>query len=70
MQIDTVVVVISGGTTSSSCPKIHTTAEYYIFLTLNTLQLNPEISTICWRTPLDAEDEMSLYRYFKSVIRL
>lgn len=47
-----------------------TTAEYYIFLTLNTLQLNPEISTICWRTPLDAEDEMSLYRYFKSVIRL
>lgn len=47
-----------------------TTAEYFIFLTLNTLQLNPEISTICWRTPLDAEDEMSLYRYFKSVIRL
>ena len=47
-----------------------TTAEYYIFLTMKSLQLNPEISTICWRTPLDAEDEMSLYRYFKAVVQL
>ena len=47
-----------------------TTAEYYIFLSLKSLQLNPEISTICWRTPLDAEDEMSLYRYFKAVVIL
>jgi hypothetical protein len=47
-----------------------TTAEYYIFLSLKSLQLNPEISTICWRTPLDAEDEMSLYRYFKAVVNL
>lgn len=47
-----------------------TTAQYYIFLSMNSLQLNPEISTICWRSPLDAEDEMSLYRYFKSVVRL
>ena len=47
-----------------------TTAEYYIFLSLKSLQLNPEISTICWRTSLDAEDEMSLYRYFKAVVRL
>ena len=47
-----------------------TTAEYYIFLTMNSLQLNPEISTICWRSPLEAEEEMSLYRYFKSVVRL
>ena len=47
-----------------------TTAEYYIFLSLKSLQLNPEISTICWRTPLDAEDEMSLYRYFKAVVTL
>ncbi len=47
-----------------------TTAEYYIFLALKSLQLNPVISTICWRTPLDAEDEMSLYRYFKAVITL
>ena len=47
-----------------------TTAEYFIFMSLKSLQLNPEISTICWRTPLDAEDEMSLYRYFKAVINL
>ena len=47
-----------------------TTAQYYIFLSLNSLQLNPEISTICWLTPLDAEDEMSLYRYFKAVVLL
>ena len=37
---------------------------------LNTLQLNPEISTVCWLTPLTEEDEMSLYRYFKSVVVL
>ena len=47
-----------------------TTAEYYIFLSLKSLQLNPEVSTICWLTPLEADDEMSLYRYFKSVVRL
>jgi hypothetical protein len=47
-----------------------TTAEYYLFLALNSLQLNPEISTVCFLTPLDAEDEMSLYRYFKAVERL
>ena len=47
-----------------------TTAEYYIFLALKSLQLNPVISAICWRKPLDAEDEMSLYRYFKAVITL
>lgn len=44
-----------------------TTAEYYIFLVLKRLQLNPEISTIFFRTPLAAEQEMSLYRYFKAV---
>ena len=47
-----------------------TTAEYYIFLTLKSLQLNPEISTICWRNGLDPESEMSLYRYFKAVVQL
>jgi hypothetical protein len=44
-----------------------TTAQYYIFLALKQLQLNPELSTIYWRSPISAEDEMSLYRYFKSV---
>ena len=44
-----------------------TTAEYYIFLALKSLQLNPEVSTIYFRHAIGADDEMSLYRYFKSV---
>lgn len=44
-----------------------TTAEYYIFLALKQLQLNPEVSTICMRGLVGPEEEMSLYRYFKSV---
>ena len=44
-----------------------TTAEYYIFLAMKQLQLNPEVSTICMRSLIGPEEEMSLYRYFKSV---
>ena len=44
-----------------------TTAQYFIFLTLKKLQLNPEMSTITFMTPLDYDQEMSLYRYFRSV---
>lgn len=44
-----------------------TTAEYFIFMAMKRLQLNPEVSSIYFRTPLTAEMEMSLYRYFKSV---
>ena len=44
-----------------------TTAEYFIFLAMKKLQLNPEVTTITFRTPLDTEDELSLYRYFKAV---
>ncbi|MGN0196009.1 MAG: DUF3822 family protein [Candidatus Cryptobacteroides sp.] len=44
-----------------------TTAEYFIFLAMKKLQLNPEVSTITFRTPLSQDEEMSLYRYFKSV---
>ena len=44
-----------------------TTAQYFIFLAMTKLQLNPEVSTISFRTELAEEDEMSLYRYFKSV---
>ena len=47
-----------------------TTAEYYLFLVLKRLQLNPEVSTVCFRTPLSPEAEMSLYRYFKAVVQL
>lgn len=44
-----------------------TTAEYFIFMAMKKLQLNPEVSTITFRTSLEAEEEMSLYRYFKCV---
>ena len=44
-----------------------TTAEYFIFLAMKRLQLNPEISSIWFRTMLSDEQEMSLYRYFKAV---
>ncbi len=47
-----------------------TTAQYFLFLALKRLQLNPEVSTVCFHTPLDPEAEMSLYRYFKSVVQL
>jgi len=47
-----------------------TTAEYWIFLAMKSLQLNPEVSTVCWKGELEAEDEMSLYRYFKAVDRI
>ena len=44
-----------------------TTAQYFIFLAMKKLQLNMEVSTICFRTPLNEDEEMSLYRYFKNV---
>ena len=44
-----------------------TTAMYYIFFALKSLQLNPEVTTISFRHPLQAEEEMALYRYFKAV---
>lgn len=47
-----------------------TTAEYYIFLAMKQLQLNPELSTICFCSLVEPEDELSLYRYFKNVEQL
>ena len=47
-----------------------TTAEYFIFNAMKKLQLNPEVSTICFRTPISPEEEISLYRYFKAVERI
>lgn len=44
-----------------------TTAEYFLFLAVRKLQLNPEVSTVHFLTPLSGDEEMSLYRYFKSV---
>ncbi len=50
--------------------KDFTTVEYFIFLAMKKLQLNPEVSTIFLRTPISMEDEMSLYRYFKDVEKI
>lgn len=44
-----------------------TTAEFFIFMAVRKLQLNPEVSTIHFLTPLSSDEEMSLYRYFRSV---
>ena len=43
------------------------TAEYFLFLVMNRLQLNPEVSSVFFRMPLDPAQEKSLCRYFKSV---
>lgn len=47
-----------------------TTAEYFIFNAMKKLQLNPEMSTITFRTPLSEAEEMSLYRYFRAVDKI
>ena len=47
-----------------------TTAEYYLFMAVRKLQLNPEISSVYFLSELSQEEEMSLYRYFKSVERI
>ena len=44
-----------------------TTAQYFIFLAMKKLQLNPEVSSLFFRTPLNSEQEISLYHYFKNV---
>jgi len=47
-----------------------TTAEYFIFMVMKKLQLNPEVTTIFFRTSLTEDQEMSLYRYFRNVEHL
>lgn len=71
---DVLYLVIAQGRSLMLCNSFRapdfTTAQYFIFLALKKLQLNPEVSSICVRTPLSEEDELSLYRYFKSVERI
>lgn len=47
-----------------------TTAEYFLFMAVRKLQLNPELSVVHFMSVLTGEEEMSLYRYFKSVERI
>ena len=67
-------IVISQGKSLLLCNSYRavdfTTAEYFIFLAMKKLQLNPEVSSISFRTPLSEEQELSLYRYFRSVEHL
>jgi len=44
-----------------------TTAEFFIFSVMKSLQLNPEVSAIRFMSSLEEADRMSLYRYFNSV---
>jgi hypothetical protein len=64
-------LVIAQGRTLLLCNSFQapdfTTAQYFVFLAMKNLQLNPEVSTVTFRTPLSEDDEMSLYRYFKNV---
>ena len=64
-------LVIAQGKTLLLCNTFEaqdfTTAEYFIFLAMKKLQLNPEVSTISFRTHLDEHQQMSLYRYFKNI---
>ena len=46
------------------------TAEYFLFLVMKKLQLNPEVSVVHFRTALTQEQELSLYRYFRSVEKI
>jgi hypothetical protein len=47
-----------------------TPAEYFLFMAVKKLQMNPEVSSVFFRSPLAESEEMSLYRYFKAVEKL
>ena len=47
-----------------------TTAQYFVFLAMKKLQLNIEMSSVYFRTPLTEDQELSLYRYFMNVEHL
>ena len=71
---ETLYLVISQGKTLLLCNSYHaadfTTAEYFLFMAMKKLQLNVEMSTVYFRTPLSEEQELSLYRYFMNVEHL
>ena len=71
---ETLYLVISQGKTLLLCNTYHapdfTTAEYFLFMAMKKLQLNVEMSSVYFRTPLTEEQELSLYRYFMNVEHL
>ena len=70
----TLYLVISQGKTLLLCNTYQapdfTTAEYFLFMAMKKLQLNVEMSSVYFRTPLTDEQELSLYRYFMNVEHL
>ncbi|MCQ2184897.1 MAG: DUF3822 family protein [Bacteroidales bacterium] len=44
-----------------------TTAQYYIFAAMKKFQLNPQVSTVRFCTPLSDEEIQSLCNYFRKV---
>ena len=46
------------------------TAQYFIFNVMKSLQMNLELSSVYFLSPLTREEKLSMYRYLKSVERL
>jgi len=47
-----------------------TTAQYFLFLAMQQFQLNPEVTCISVKTPMTEDEELSLYHYFKAVVKI
>lgn len=43
------------------------TVMYFILLAMKSLQLNPEVSTVCFLSELSSQNRIALYHYFRSV---
>lgn len=67
-------LVIAGGDKLILCNEFEaadfTTAEYFIFLAMRSFQINPEVSSIFFLSPLGNEEKLSLCNYFKSAEQL
>ena len=46
------------------------TAQYFIFNVMKSLQMNLEMSSVYFLSPLTKEEKLSMYRYLKSVERV
>ena len=68
---DCLYLVVSQGKDLKFCNcwqcKDFTTAEYYIFMVLHKLQINPQVSSVYFATALSQDEILSLLSYFKNV---
>ena len=69
-MVGVLYLIIAQGRTLLLCnsfrASVFTTAQYFIYQAMKKLQLNPEKSTLTFMTHQDEEQEMSVYRYFRS----